>query len=87
MQIDIKQIEEWCLNNKMTLNENKCYILPIKSQEHPKLGLNKKTLLYQNEQKNLGITLGPKLNWKPIVQKKVLKGTESVFLTPQRPRN
>ena len=22
MQYDIKQIEEWCLNNKMTLNEN-----------------------------------------------------------------
>ena len=40
----IKQIEEWCLNNKMTLNENKCYILPIKSQEQPKLSLNNKTL-------------------------------------------
>ena len=33
MQYDIKQIEEWCLNNKMKLNENKCYILPIKSQD------------------------------------------------------
>ena len=30
MQYDIKQIEEWCLNNKMTVNETKCYILPIK---------------------------------------------------------
>ena len=37
IQYAIKQIEEWCLNNKMTLNENKCYILPIKSQDKPKL--------------------------------------------------
>ena len=42
MQYDIKQIEEWCLNNKMTLNENTCYTLPIKSQYKPKLSLNKK---------------------------------------------
>ena len=33
MQYDIKQIEQWCLNNKMTLIENKCYILSIKSQD------------------------------------------------------
>ena len=33
MLYDIKQIEEWCLNNKMTLNENKCYILPIESED------------------------------------------------------
>ena len=51
MQYDTKKIEEWCLKNKMTLNENKCYILPIKSQDKPKLSLNNKTLLYQSEQK------------------------------------
>ena len=69
MQYDIKQIEEWYLNNKMTLNENKCYILPIEIQDQPKLSLGNKTLLYQNEQKDLGITLAPKLNWKPSVKK------------------
>ena len=36
MQYDIKQIEEWCLKNKMTLIEKKCFILPIKSQDKPK---------------------------------------------------
>ena len=43
-QYDVKQIEEWCLNNKTTLNEYKCYILQIKSQDKPKLSLNNKTL-------------------------------------------
>ena len=84
MQYDIKQIEEWCLNNKMTLNENKCYILPIKSQDKPKLSLNNKTLLYQSEQKDRGFTMAPKLNWKPNVRKKVLKGTESVLLLKKK---
>ena len=42
MQYDIKQIEEWCLNNKMTLIEKNCFILPIKSQDKPKLSFNNK---------------------------------------------
>ena len=62
MHNDIKQIEEWCLNKKMTIIENKCYILPIESQDQPTLSLNNKTLLYQSEQKHLGITMAPKLN-------------------------
>ena len=74
---DIKQIEEWCLNNKMTLNENKCYILPNESQDNPKLNLNNKTLLYQSEQKVLGITMVPKLNWKPNVEKMCSKALKA----------
>ena len=77
MQYDIKQIEEWCLNNKMTLNENKCYILPIKSQDKPKLSLNNTTSLYQSEQKDLGITVAPNLNWKPNVKKRCSKALKA----------
>ena len=76
---DIKQIEEWCLRNKMTLNENKCYILPIKSQDKPKLSLNNKTLLHQSEQKDLGITMAPKLNWKPNVEKSCSKALKAFY--------
>ena len=63
----------------MTLNENKCFILPIKSQDQPKLSLNNKTLLYQNDQKDLGITLAPKLNWNPNVGKRCSKALKSFY--------
>ena len=79
MQYDITQIEEWCLNSKMTLNKNKCYILPIKSQDKPKLSLNNKTLLYQSEQKDLGIAMAPKLNWKPNVEKRCSKTLKALY--------
>ena len=79
MQYDIKQIEECSLNNKMTLNENKYYILPIKSQDVPKLNLNNKTLLYQSEQKDLGIKMAPKLNWKPNVEKRCSKALKAFY--------
>ena len=69
MQYDIKQMGEWCLNSKMLINEKRCYILPIKSQDQTRLSLNNKILLYQTEQKDLGITMAPKPNWKPNVDK------------------
>ena len=78
-QYDIKQVEEWYLNNKMTLNENKYYILPIKSQEKFKLSLNNKTLLFQSEQKDLGITMAPKLNWTPNVKKRCSKALKLFY--------
>ena len=78
-QYDIKQIEQWCLENKMTLNEYKCYILPIKSQDKPKLNLFNKTLLYHGEQKDLGITMAPKLNWKPNVPKRCSKALKAFY--------
>ena len=73
MQYDIKQIEEWCLNKKMTKNVNNCNTLPIKILDKPKLSINNKILLYQSEQKDLGITMAPKLNWKPNVKKRCPK--------------
>ena len=79
MQYDIQQIEEWCLNNKMTLNENQCYILPIKSQDHSKLSINNKTLLYQSEQKDLDSTMAPKLIWKPNVKKRCSKAQKAFY--------
>ena len=79
IQNDIKQIEECCLNNKMTLNENKYYMLPIKSQDKPKSRLKNKTLQYQNEQKDLDITMPPKLNWKPNVDKRCSRALKSFY--------
>ena len=35
LQEDIHVIEDWCNDNKMTLNEDKCYLLPVKSTNHP----------------------------------------------------
>ena len=61
----------------MTLNENKCYIVPIKSQDQPKLSLKNKNLLNLNEQKDLGNTLKPKLNWKPNVEKRCSKALKA----------
>ena len=66
-------------NNKMTINENRCYILPIKSQDQSKLSLNNKILLYQTEQKDLGITMAPKPNWKPNVDKWCSKALSAFY--------
>ena len=54
-------------------------IWPIKSQDQPKLSLNNKTLLYQSEQKDLGITMAPKLNWKPTVEKRCSKALKAFY--------
>ena len=58
MQYDLKQIERCCLNNKKT-KKRKRYILPIKSQNQTKLGLNDKTLHFQSKQRDLGIAMAP----------------------------
>ena len=63
----------------MTLIENKCYILPLKTQDKSKLSLNNKTLLYQSEQKNLGITKVQKLYSKPNVEKRCSKALKAFY--------
>ena len=63
----------------MTLNDNKCYILPIKCQDKPKLSLSNKTLFYQSEQKDLGMTMAPKLNWKSKVEKRCWKALKAFY--------
>ena len=57
------------------------FILPIGSQDQLKLSLNNKTLLYQNEQKDLGITLAPKLNWKPSAEKRCSKALKAFYFS------
>ena len=34
IRTDLEAIESWCEVNKMKLNENKCYVLPVKQQQN-----------------------------------------------------
>ena len=54
-------------------------MLCLANQDKPKLSLNNKTLLYQSEQKDLGITMAPKLNWKPNVEKRCSKALKAFY--------
>ena len=49
---DLISIEEWCEENKMRLNEDKCFLLPIKQQgQSNQLFLNEKPVASKTEQK------------------------------------
>ena len=78
---DIKQIERWCLNNKMTKNENGCCNLPIKSLDKCKLSLNNKNFTLPEQTKRSGHYNVAKLNWKPNVKKKWLKALKLFYFS------
>ena len=65
----------------MKLDNGLCCLVALKGQGNPKISLNNKTLNYQSCQKDLGITMAPRLNWKTNVEKRCSKAvTEFYFL-------
>ena len=66
IRTDLEAIESWCEVNKMKLNENKCYVLPVKQQQNSEyhFQLNSKFLESKFEQKDLGVIISAKLSWR-----------------------
>ena len=80
LERDLISIEEWCEENKMRLNEDKCFLLPIKQQgQSNQLFLNKRPVASKTEQKDLGIIMSRKLSWKSNIQKRCRKATRAFY--------
>ena len=80
LQEDIHAIEDWCNDNKMTLNEDKCYLLPVKSTNHPDtITLNGKILACKVEQKDLGLIMTENLNWRLNSNKRCSKSWKAFY--------
>ena len=64
IRTDLEAIENWCEVNKMKLNENKCYFLPVKQQQNSKyhFQLNSKFIESKFEQKDLGVIISARLS-------------------------
>ena len=81
IQKDLVNIEKWCSENKMKLNESKCHILPVKmyKDNEPIFTLNSKCLSLKSEQKDLGIIMVPKLSWKLNADKRCKKAWKAFY--------
>ena len=80
LQEDIHAIEDWCNDNKMTLNEDKCYLLPVKSTNQPDtITLNGKILACKVEQKDLGLIMTENLNWRLNSNKRCSKSWKAFY--------
>jgi len=67
--MNLKNVQKWLMQNKLTLNINKTnYLLfhPAKEKEshHILLNLHGSMLMQTNESKYLGVFIDAKLNWK-----------------------
>ena len=79
IRTDLEAIERWCDVNKMKLNENKCYVLPVKQQQNSEyhFQLNSKFLESKFEQTNLGVIISAKLSWKANGPKRCKKASKA----------
>ena len=74
--------QSWCEVNKMKLNENKCYVLPVKQQQNNEyhFELNSKFLERKFEQKDLGVIISAKLSWRANSLKRCKKASKAFYL-------
>ena len=80
LQKDVDSIEDWCKTKKMTLNEDKCYILPVKDhKEVSNISLNSKILQEKTQQKDLGLIMSKKINWKANAKRRCRKAWKSYY--------
>ena len=66
IQTDLEAIESWCKLKKMKLNENKCYVLPVKQQQNSEYHFRLNSIFLESkfEQKHLGVFISAKLYWR-----------------------
>ena len=67
--------------NKTKLNENKCYVLPVKQQQNSEyhFQLNSKFLESKFEQKDLGVIISAKFSWRANSIKRCKKAPKAFF--------
>ena len=85
IRTDLEAIESWCEVNKMKLNENKCYVLPVKQQQNSEyhFQLNSKFQESKFEQKNLGVIISAKLSWRANSLKRYKKASKAFYFLKQ----
>ena len=81
IRTDLEAIESWCEVNKMKLNENKCYVLPVKQKQNSEyhFQLNSKFLEGKFEQKDLGVIMSAKLSWRANSLKRCKKASKAFY--------
>ena len=79
LQAVFDKIEIWCKENKMKLNEKKCYLLPIKKENNNNLRLNGKQFESEIEQKDLGVVISTKFTWKSDCENRCTKAWKAFF--------
>ena len=79
IRTDLEAIENWCEVNNMKLNENKCYVLPVKQQQNSEyhFQLNSEFLESKFEQKDLGVIISAKLSWRANSLKRCKKASKA----------
>ena len=73
LQNDVNMLQQWCINNKMKFNINKCYALTVTETNYLLISklpfskffytLNDKIIDYTCEERDLGILMNPKFNF------------------------
>ena len=81
IRTDLEAIESLCEVKQMKLNENKCYVLPVKQQQNSEyhFQLNSKFLESKFEQKDLGVIISAKLSWRANSQKPCKKASKAFY--------
>ena len=86
INIELNDMKEWLNINKLSLNAKKTkYIICHHHQRNinniiPTLNLNSETIENVNEFNFLGLTIDELLNWKPHIQKIIIKSLEPLVL-------
>ena len=82
IRTDLEAIESWCEINKMKLNENKCYVLPVKQQKNSENHLQIKSKLLESKfEQDLGVIISAKLSWRANSLKRCKKSYESFLFS------
>ena len=77
LQQDVKQLENWCLDNSMVLNSKKCNILNIKGECN--ILLFNSQLQTTNVHRDLGVQVTGSLSWSPNCESRVQSSLRSFY--------
>ena len=94
LQIDINRLQDWCADNKMSFNIEKCYALTVKATKATNslltdelpfskifYSLDDKIIDYSLQERDLGIIMNGKLNFEDHHQAIITKAYQFLGLT------
>ena len=93
LQNDVNMLQQWCIDNKMKFNINKCHALTVTATNYLQLlmnelpfskffySLNDKIIDYTCEERDLGILVNPKFNFEDHRQAIITKAYQFLGLT------
>ena len=91
LQTDINRLQDWCTDNKMSFNINKCHALSVKATDYlltDELPFSKtfytledKIIDYSIQERDLGVIMYPNFNFQDHHQAIITKAFQSLGLT------